>query len=341
MPGAPDEVRAMARTLAELGWLLLVFGLAYAALARDNLPAGAVGAILGGSFVFAAVLVALHTLAPIPARSTWPMLARCLVMTAYITWVIAQANADRWPLANLYGVVVVAAAVTLGPRATLPVLALVAAALAWLSSTQGPTPLWAPFVLVFAPLALIAYVSGRFAADIRGAIERIRFISETDELTRLYNLRAFMHVAEPIHRQAKRYSRPYAIVMIDSDNLKAVNDAYGHQTGNELLKRTTACIRRELRDTDVAARYGGDEFILLLPETTAQGARELSERIRRSVAGKGMEARGLHIDTSVSLGVAAFPDHGADLRAIMNRADQAMYRSKKAGRNRVTAFDAG
>jgi diguanylate cyclase (GGDEF)-like protein len=340
--GAPEEIRAIARTVSELGWLLLVLVLAYAAMARRTLPAEAITALLGGSLVFAAALVALHTLAPIPARSRWPMLGRCWAMAAYITWVIVHAMPDRWPLANLYHLVIIASAVALGPRLTLLNLALMAGTLALIWRAIPPEPGAGPELgLILGPMALIAYVAARLAADIRSTIERIRFISETDELTRLYNLRAFMHIAERLHRQAKRYSRPYALVMIDSDNLKAVNDAHGHQTGNELLKRTTACIRRELRDTDVAARYGGDEFVLLLPETNAQGARELSERIRRSVADKGMEVRGAHIATSVSMGVAAFPDHGTDLRSIMNKSDQAMYLSKKTGRNRVTVFDPG
>jgi diguanylate cyclase (GGDEF)-like protein len=340
--GTADEVRAIARTVAELGWLLLVLVLAYAALAHRSLPASATAAILGGSAVFAAALVALHTLAPIPARGQWPMLGRCWAMAAYITWVIVHAAPDRWPLANLYHLVIIASAAALGARATLLNLALVAAALALIWSATEPAANAGPELsLILGPMALIAYVTGRLTADIRSAIERIRFLAETDELTRLYNLRAFMPLAERLHRQARRYARPYALVMVDSDNLKTVNDAHGHQTGNELLKLTTACIRRELRETDLAARYGGDEFILLLPETSAHGARELSERIRRSVADKGMELRGARIATSVSIGIAAFPDHGTDLRSIMNKADQAMYLSKKTGRNRVTVFDPG
>ncbi len=335
-------MRAIARTVAELGWLLLVLVLAYTALARRSLPAEAITAILGGSAAFAAALVVLHTRAPIPARGQWPMLGRCWAMAAYITWVIVHAAPDRWPLANLYHLVIIASAAALGPRATLLNLALIAAALALIwSATPTAASVGPELGLILGPMALIAYVTARLAADIRSAIERIRFISETDELTRLYNLRAFMPLAERLHRQARRYSRPYALVMIDSDNLKTVNDAHGHQTGNELLKLTTGCIRRELRETDLAARYGGDEFILLLPETSAHGARELSERIRRSLADKGMEVRGVRIATSVSIGIAAFPDHGTDLRSIMNKADQAMYLSKRTGRNRVTVFDPG
>ncbi|HEY8554985.1 MAG TPA: diguanylate cyclase [Burkholderiales bacterium] len=340
--GAPDETRAVARTVAEAGWLLLAFVLGYLALARQSLPAAAATAILGGSLVFAALLVALHTLAPIPARRPWPMLCRCWAMTAYIAWVLLHAPADRAVLAGLYHLVIIASAVALGPRATVLNFALVAASLALVWPAGPPGGDWrAGLGFVLAALAVVGYVAARLAADVRGTIERMRFISETDELTRLYNLRAFMQIAERLHRQAKRYSRPYALIMIDSDNLKSVNDAHGHQVGNELLKLTTACIRRELRETDVAGRYGGDEFVVMLPETSARGAQELSERIRRAVAAKGMEVRGRTIQTSVSIGIAAFPEHGTDFRSILNKADQAMYLSKKTGRNRVTLFDPG
>ena len=172
-------------------------------------------------------------------------------------------------------------------------------------------------------------------------MERIRFISETDELTHLYNFRAFMSVADRLHRQAKRYRRPYALVMIDSDNLKSVNDNHGHDCGNELLKLTSQGIRRQLRDTDVPARYGGEEFILLLPETNADGARELGERIRRTIADKPLDMRGVRVGTTVSVGIASFPDHGEGLKSVLNKADQAMYLSKKTGRNRVTVFNPG
>jgi diguanylate cyclase (GGDEF)-like protein len=339
--GAPDEVRAIARTVAELGWLLLVLVLGYAALLRRGLPAESLTAILGGALVFAAILVGLQTLVPIPARGPWPMLGRCLAMAGFITWVSVHAGAGRAALVNLYHVVIIATAVALGPRATVLMLAVIVAAVLSLNGASGAADGMPEPLLTLAPMALVAYVSARLADDIRRAIERIRFISETDELTRLYNLRAFMHIAERLHRQAKRYGRSYALLMIDSDNLKSVNDAHGHQAGNELLKITTTSIRRELRETDVAARYGGDEFILLLPETAAVGACELAERIRRSVADKGMEARGMRIPISVSIGVAAFPEHGSDLRSIMNKSDQAMYLSKKTGRNRVTVFDPG
>lgn len=327
-------------------WLLLALILVYAVLIRAQLPERAVAPLWGGGFAYAAALVALHFQARNVAPSAWPMLLRCWAMIAYITSVLWALRVDTGALVTLYHLAVITSAATLSRRLTLLNLSIIGACLVVLAhpAVSGEPQSSASALSLFAqlaPMLLVAYIASDVARDIRNALERIRFVSETDELTRLYNLRAFMRIAERVHRQAKRYDRPYSLVMIDSDNLKSVNDTHGHQCGNELLKLTTACIRRELRETDVAARYGGDEFILMLPETTAGGARELAERIRRAVEAKHMDARGKEVRTSVSIGVAGFPVHGADLQSILNKSDQAMYLAKKTGRNRVVLFDPG
>ena len=324
----------------------MVLVLGYLAFAQQELAPYAVTSILAAALAYAAVILGLQMLTPVPGRSHWPMTGRCWAMLALITWVLWHAGESRGPLVNLYQLVIVTSALTLSTATTLINLGLIVLAVVLLGHPQAPGAAITPertltLFLQLAPMLLVAYVTARLAGDIRRALDRIRFISETDELTRLYNLRAFMGIAERLHRQAKRYGRPYALVMIDSDNLKAVNDAHGHDSGNELLRLTTLGIRRQLRDTDVAARYGGDEFILLLPETTAAGARELGERIRQVVAAKPLDKHGMRITTSVSIGIASFPEHGTDLRSILNKADQAMYLSKKTGRNRVTLFDPG
>ncbi|MCC6532759.1 MAG: GGDEF domain-containing protein [Burkholderiales bacterium] len=341
---SPDELGAISQTTAELGWLLLVLALGYVALAQRALGDDAITAVLAAALVYAGALLMLRTLLPLAVRGAWPVLARCWVMIALVSWLLWRlGDAHGAALATLYYVVVVASAVALPGRWTLLNVVLIAACLIALARAGDPAQLL-PGLLLFAqlgPMALVAYITTRVAGEIRQALERVRFISETDQLTGLYNLRAFMQIAERLHRQARRYTRPYALVMIDSDNLKSVNDSHGHECGNELLKLTTLAIRRELRETDVAARYGGDEFVLLLPETGAAGARELAERIRRAVAGKHLDVKGMRVATSVSVGIAAHPDHGSALRSILNKADQAMYLSKKTGRNRVTLFDPG
>lgn len=344
--GGSDEIEGIEPTVRRASWLLLALILLYAMMLRDQLPPHAVVPLWGGAFGYAAALIALQLRSEDAPPSSWPMLLRCWAMIAYITSVLWALRIDTGALVTLYHLAVIASAATLSRRLTLLNLVLIGACLIALAhpAVSGQPRSSASALSLFvhlAPMLLVAYIASDVARDIRRALEHIRFVSETDELTRLYNLRAFMKIAERFHRQAKRYDRPYSVVMVDSDNLKSVNDTHGHQCGNELLKLTTACIRRELRDTDVAARYGGDEFILLLPETAENGARELAERIRRAVESRRLEARGSEVRTSVSIGVAAFPVHGADLPSILNKADQAMYVAKKTGRNRVTVFAPG
>jgi len=123
--------------------------------------------------------------------------------------------------------------------------------------------------------------------------------------------------------------------MIDSDSLKKINDNFGHEAGNQLLKLTVTCIQQGLRDTDVLARYGGDEFVLMLPQTGADGAFQLAERMRKIIESTPLSAHGSMVTTTVSAGVATFPAHGKNLATVMNCADQALYSSKKGGRNRT------
>jgi diguanylate cyclase (GGDEF)-like protein len=129
--------------------------------------------------------------------------------------------------------------------------------------------------------------------------------------------------------------------MIDSDNLKVVNDTYGHEAGNRLLRQLTRLIQAELRYTDVLARYGGDEFIVLLPETPGKGALEVASRIRDAVASLPLELEGRKVGSTVSVGIACHPADGNTLDAVVARADRAMYQAKQAGRNRVIQFNAG
>ena len=149
-------------------------------------------------------------------------------------------------------------------------------------------------------------------------------------------MRAFTSLANHNHKQSIRYRQPYSIVMVDSDSLKGINDNFGHETGNQLLKLTVTCIQQGLRETDVLARYGGDEFVLMLPHTATDGAFEVAERIRKTIAATPLSAQGSKVTTTVSAGVATYPDHGKELAIIMNCADQALYASKKGGRNRTS-----
>jgi diguanylate cyclase (GGDEF)-like protein len=126
--------------------------------------------------------------------------------------------------------------------------------------------------------------------------------------------------------------------MIDSDNLKVVNDHHGHEAGNRLLRQLAESIQAELRYTDVPARYGGDEFVVLLPETPAEGAMDVAERMRESMAAKPLVFDGKQVTSTVSIGVASYPADGQTMDAIVARADRALYKAKTTGRNRVVRF---
>jgi diguanylate cyclase (GGDEF)-like protein len=126
--------------------------------------------------------------------------------------------------------------------------------------------------------------------------------------------------------------------MIDSDHLKGVNDSHGHDAGTRLLRQLAHAIQRELRASDVPARYGGDEFIVLLPETPAQGALDVAERIRKVISATPLALEGRTVACSVSIGLACFPEDGRTLDTLAARADRALYQAKKAGRDCVVRY---
>lgn len=161
-------------------------------------------------------------------------------------------------------------------------------------------------------------------------------LSVTDRLTELFN-HGYLHqrLDQEVQR-AKRFGRELSVIMLDIDDFKSFNDRYGHPRGDGVLKDVSAIIRENLREMDIAARYGGEEFAAVLPETDAEGALAVAERIRSSVAGHsfaGGEEEAVH--RSVSVGVATFPAHAREATVLIERADGALYRAKRAGKNRV------
>lgn len=157
-----------------------------------------------------------------------------------------------------------------------------------------------------------------------------------DALTGLLNRRELeTRLAEEIER-ASRYGHSLAMLWIDLDHFKAVNDAHGHAAGDHVLRRLSDMLSASVRAVDRVARYGGEEFIVLLPERNRVEARETAERLRELVSSQAIRVPGSgSVSLSLSIGVAVYPEHGADGEALCNAADQAMYRAKQAGRNRV------
>lgn len=167
-------------------------------------------------------------------------------------------------------------------------------------------------------------------------------LAQTDPLTGLANRRHFTTLAEQELSRALRYGGSLSVLMMDLDHFKRVNDTYGHKAGDAVLKRFAELVRAELREVDVVGRVGGEEFAVLLPETDAEHAREVAERLRCSVAAGEAEAGGGRmLRFTVSIGVASLGEKRRDLDALLTSADRALYRAKSGGRNAVCADDEG
>jgi len=155
----------------------------------------------------------------------------------------------------------------------------------------------------------------------------------------LCNRRHFAELADKEIARAMRHGRPLSLCILDVDLFKPINDRHGHIRGDEVLRQVAAVLRRHARNDDVAARIGGEEFALLLPECTAADAAMLADRLRESVAGTLFAPGGEPQRITVSIGVAALAPHRDSRQALMAAADAALYRAKSEGRNRVCVSD--
>ena len=183
----------------------------------------------------------------------------------------------------------------------------------------------------------------QMAAALQKERGRLTEMSTTDELTQLKNFRHFATRLEEEVRRADRYGHKLSLLLVDIDNFKRYNDAHGHPAGNEVLRVIGRLLRDNARATDILARFGGEEFAAILPETTKADALGLAEKMRRlielhSFPGEEYQPNG---QLTVSIGVAAVPEDTAESPLLLDAADRALYAAKHAGRNRVVAFGRG
>lgn len=168
------------------------------------------------------------------------------------------------------------------------------------------------------------------------AFERIRDLTIVDDHTGLFNARHLLRVLEAEVVRSERYGRPFSLVFIDLDHFKRVNDQHGHQAGSAALREVGEVLREELRETDVPTRYGGDEYVILLPEADREQAMGVAERLRAAIAEHTfLVDRGLAVRLTASLGVATWPLDGHRAEELLGRADAAMYRVKGESRDAV------
>lgn len=183
------------------------------------------------------------------------------------------------------------------------------------------------FAAIYARIAMSAI-------GVAFAHSEMRRMALTDSLTGIYNRQFFMQRLKEEIARAQRYHEEFSVLFFDIDHFKQFNDRWGHQAGDETLRFIAQQLRRWARQSDVYARWGGEEFVVILPRTGKEQARQAAERLRRQVA----EAKTRYGSVTISVGVASFPADSQDALGLINCADEAAYQSKSGGRNRVTCY---
>jgi diguanylate cyclase (GGDEF)-like protein len=185
--------------------------------------------------------------------------------------------------------------------------------------------------------ALLAGIApGAIALENALRVQRAEALSVTDDLTQLYNSRYLSQVLRRETKRASRSGRPLSLLFVDLDGFKGINDTHGHLFGSRALVEAASVIRASARETDMVARFGGDEFALILPDTGSDGAAAVGDRVRDRIAAfRFLQADSLDIHLTVSVGVATLPDVAASADGLIQAADEAMYWVKEHGKNGI------
>jgi diguanylate cyclase (GGDEF)-like protein len=276
-----------------------------------------------------------------------------LIDTIGATLLIQFSGEEQSPFFFLYFLILLAVAVAVGVRHTLVMAGLIS--LAYMTAVgvsferlvQDPRAfvyIWMNVISLWVVgylAALLADEAEKARREVLDAKTKVERYSKIDWLTGLFNMRHFEVLAAQELARADRYGRTLSLIMLDSDRLKTVNDTYGHQKGDQLISELAQTITREVRMSDTVIRYGGDEFVVLMPETDDVGARYLAERIRAAVEENPLAVDGGTVTTTISLGVASYPKDALDAMSLLACADAALRYSKETGRNRVSDYIRG
>jgi diguanylate cyclase (GGDEF)-like protein len=351
--GAPDAGRVLVRPPAGIGtvdgdgpgadqslrvawWLTITIVLLGVGISgsfgADQAPIFA----LGAAGVLA--VVAFHEITVLRRRGRAIRLAELVSAIVLVGGLLALTGFASSPFSMLFALVAVAAALGFGPGAGImaAVLASVAFGIVLLAdpalSTYGANDV---LRLSFGLGAtwLLAFVAIAHADRQRAAMGRALELSRTDPLTGLFNRSQLFVTLEQEVSRTRRSDRGFCVLMIDLDGLKAVNDTAGHMRGDHVLRGVGAVIAGSIRAVDSAYRYGGDEFVVLLPETDIVGAFVVAEKIRIGAEDLELQAG---LQTSVSIGLVSHPEDGLNAEELMLAADRAMYQAKSQGKNQIS-----
>lgn len=259
-----------------------------------------------------------------------------ILALAFATGLVVLTGGFDSPFTFTFPLIVGAGALLVAPRIALALALLATAAYVGAGFAVNQAPGVGSLIQMGVNLTgvyLLAYVGASVGREQRRARDAAIRLSTIDSLTGLYNRTYFFTALEREIARGDRSGRAFCLVMLDLDDLKAVNDRFGHIAGDQVLRAVSEVVRSGVRKIDVAARYGGDEFVALLPETDPTGGWVLAEKIRLTVAEQGLP--GVDPGPTVSVGVVSYPADGRSADALLVSADRAMYASKRGGKNRV------
>ena len=337
--GALGDGRDAQQTLRVVWWLTITIVLLGVGISGSFIGDQPEIFLLGGVAVVTVVI--FHELLGPSQRGRLVPLAEIFVAVALIAGLLALTGFASSPFAMLFALVSVAAALAYGPRAGLTAAGLATAAFAAILFIDPQFGGYMPedaLRLSIGLLAtwLLAFVAVAYAGHQRRAMARAIEQARTDPLTSLFNRAQLFVTLEQEVSRTRRSDRGFCVLMIDVDGLKAINDSGGHLRGDEVLRALGSVIRTSIRTADSAYRYGGDEFVVLLPETDIVGAFVVAEKIRGGAEEVGMAMTGPEPVTSVSIGLVSHPEDGLSAEELMSAADRAMYQAKRLGKNQIS-----
>jgi len=326
------QLRGFARSIADVEWLLLILVMLYLFVTKP--PLANVEIVIGSLVLFTAAALVFRYGARLRRRTYFKITLEILVMVAFLSAVLSQIGGETNSLVNLYLLPIITAALTLGKRATVLVVVLVCVCYFMLATLRGgievlSVALASQAVGALAPFLLVAFLTTLLAENIHTAKARIKALSDRDELTNIYNIRAFMRLAGREHHRARGMESAYSILMVDLDQLKKINDTHGHEAGNRAVRLVADALTRITRSADLVSRFGGDEFVVYLNNASRAIAEEVGQRVRNVVFATTLEVEASIVRVKVSVGVATFPEDGATLEALLSAADSAMYKDKE------------
>jgi diguanylate cyclase (GGDEF)-like protein len=303
---------------------------------RDTQPAILVLLALAGL-----VVLLVHDLLPSDALGSAKFVVEGSVAITFATLLVLLTGQAGSPYFFVFPLIVAGAALVVSPNVTLLLAAI--AGVGYLAAVLLPTgrpPTLPPVPVVvglnLTAMLLLAYVAMVVAREQRASRDAAIRLSTIDPLTGLFNRTFFFTAVDREIARSHRSGRGFCLLMMDVDELKTVNDRFGHFHGDRLLRAIGDVVRSGVRKIDTPSRYGGDEFVVLCPETDPTGAYVLAEKIRLGVRELDLEGPGGRIEGSASIGVVSFPDDGRTSDDLLIAADQAMYASKRLGKDRVT-----